>query len=85
MPTEPILGIVCPSVYDRSVVPAGHHTISIWVEYAPVGLAPADWESRRAQISDALIAQVACYAPNFPTLVSDAFCMARPKSRPEPA
>ena len=79
MPTEPILGIVCPSVYDRSVVPAGHHTISIWVEYAPVGLAPADWESRRAQISDALIAQVARYAPNFPDLVSDAYLHGPPE------
>ena len=79
MPTEPILGLVCPSVYDRSVVPAGHHTISIWVEYAPVGLAPADWESRRAQISDALIAQVARYAPNFPDLVSDAYLHGPPE------
>ena len=40
MPTAPVLGLVCPSVYDRSVAPAGHHTISIWVEYAPVGLPP---------------------------------------------
>ena len=79
MPTAPILGLVCPSVYDRSVVPAGHHTISIWVEYAPVGLPPAAWEARRAETTDALIAQVARYAPNFPDIVSDAFLHGPPE------
>ena len=67
MPSEPVLGLVCPSVYDRSVAPAGHHTISIWVEYAPVGIPPAAWEARRTQITDALIAQVARYAPTSRT------------------
>jgi len=79
MPTEPVLGLVCPSAYDRSVVPAGHHTISIWVEYAPVGLPPSAWDAQRAQITDALIAQVARYAPNFPHIVSDAFLHGPPE------
>ncbi|MCY4111247.1 MAG: NAD(P)/FAD-dependent oxidoreductase [Chloroflexi bacterium] len=79
MPTEPVLGLVCPSAYDRSAAPPGHHTISIWVEYAPVGLAPNAWESQRARITDALIAQVARYAPNFPDLVLDAYLHGPPE------
>ena len=79
MPSEPVLGLVCPSVYDRSVAPAGHHTISIWVEYAPVGLALEAWEAQRAQVTDALIAQVARYAPNFPDLVIDAYLHGPPE------
>ena len=71
MPSAPILGVVCPSVYDRSVVPPGHHTISIWVEYAPVGLSESDWISQRTTITDGLIDQVARYAPNFPSIVSN--------------
>jgi phytoene dehydrogenase-like protein len=72
MPGFPVLGLVCPSIYDQSVAPAGHHTISVWAEYAPVGLAPGAWEARRAETTDALIAQVARYAPNFPDIVSHA-------------
>lgn len=79
MPTEPVLGLVCPSAYDRSAAPPGHHTISIWVEYAPVGLAPNAWESQRARITDALIAQVTRYAPNFPDLVLDAYLHGPPE------
>ena len=80
MPSEPVLGLVCPSVYDRSVAPAGHHTISIWVEYAPVGLPPAAWESptgsnhRRADRPGR-----ALRAPNFPDIVSDAFLHGPPE------
>lgn len=79
MPDDPVLGLVCPSVYDPSVAPAGHHTISIWAEYAPVGLPSAAWEARRAETTDALIAQVARYAPNFPDIVSDAFLHGPPE------
>ncbi len=79
MPESPVLGLVCPSVYDNSVAPAGHHTISIWAEYAPVGLAPADWESQRDATTDALIAQVARYAPNFPDIVSAAYLHGPPE------
>lgn len=79
MPISPVLGLVCPSVYDASVAPAGRHTISIWVEYAPVGLSEAAWEARRQETIDALIAQIARYAPNFPDIVSDAFLHGPPE------
>lgn len=79
IPTAPVLGLVCPSVYDRSVVPPGRHTISIWVEYAPVGLSQEVWEARRAETTDALISQVARYAPNFPDIVSDSFLHGPPE------
>ncbi|MDE2766857.1 MAG: NAD(P)/FAD-dependent oxidoreductase [Chloroflexota bacterium] len=79
MPTAPVLGLVCPSVYDSSVAPVGRHTISIWVEYAPVGLSRAGWEARRQETTDALIAQVARYAPNFPDIVSDAYLHGPPE------
>ncbi|MDE2867696.1 MAG: NAD(P)/FAD-dependent oxidoreductase [Chloroflexota bacterium] len=78
-PMSPVLGLVCPSVYDSSVAPAGRHTISIWAEYAPVGLPEGVWEERREETTDALIAQVARYAPNFPDIVSDTFLHGPPE------
>lgn len=79
MARKPVIGVVCPSVYDRSLTPAGHHAISIWVEYAPVGLLPRQWETQRQQITDSLIAQVARYAPNFPDIVIDSFLHGPPE------
>lgn len=78
MPTEPVLGIVCPSVLDPSMAPPGHHTISVWVEYAPV-LSPEKWKSQHEQVAANLIAQVAKYAPNFPDIISKTYIQGPPE------
>ena len=79
MSRQAVLGLVCPSVYDDSVAPAGSHTISIWAEYAPLDIPPAEWDAQRPRITDDLIAQVARYAPNFPDIVTDAYVHGPPE------
>jgi phytoene dehydrogenase-like protein len=52
------------SAYDRSVAPAGRHTMSVFAQYAPAELADGDWDSRRDEIGDRVLAAVARFAPD---------------------
>jgi len=53
------------TAYDDSVAPAGRHAMSIFAQYAPYELAVGSWGSRREQIGDDVIAQVAVFAPGI--------------------
>ena len=59
------------SVYDPSVVPPGKHVISVFAQYAPYELAEGDWESRREEIGDAILARIARSAPGIADCVED--------------
>ena len=72
-PAEHVLGIVTPSVFYPTLAPPGHHTLSIWVEYAPIRPREGSWDDVREWVSQALINQVAEYAPNFPDIVDDMY------------
>ncbi|MBM4438383.1 MAG: NAD(P)/FAD-dependent oxidoreductase, partial [Actinobacteria bacterium] len=72
LPDEFALGIITPSVYDDSAAPPGHHTASIWAEYAPVH-PPEGWDRLRAETALRIIGQVAQYAPNFPDIIQDTY------------
>ncbi len=72
-PAEYVLGIVTPSLFDPTLAPPGHHTLSIWVEYAPISPRVGSWDDVRAAVSQALIDQVAEYAPNFPDIIDDMY------------
>jgi phytoene dehydrogenase-like protein len=52
------------SAYDPSVAPAGAHTMSVFAQYFPYQLANGDWDGRREEIADAVLAQVAQFAPD---------------------
>lgn len=52
------------TAYDESVAPEGRHAMSIFAQYAPYTLASGTWESRRDEIGDAVVAQVARFAPD---------------------
>jgi len=52
------------SAYDPSVAPAGRHTMSVFAQYAPAHLATGDWDSRRDEIGDRVLAAVARFAPD---------------------
>jgi phytoene dehydrogenase-like protein len=52
------------SAYDPSVAPAGAHTMSVFAQYAPYQLAEGDWDGRREEIADAVLAQIARFAPD---------------------
>lgn len=52
------------TAYDPSVAPAGCHTMSVFAQYAPYHLAEGDWAGRRDQIADAVLAEIARFAPD---------------------
>jgi phytoene dehydrogenase-like protein len=52
------------SAYDPSIAPPGSHTMSVFAQFVPFSLAEGDWESRREEIGDTVIAAVARFAPD---------------------
>ncbi|WP_232664366.1 phytoene desaturase family protein [Pseudonocardia sp. TRM90224] len=54
-----------PSHYDRTVAPDGMHVMSVFAQYAPYELAGGSWATRREEIGDAAIAEVARFAPDI--------------------
>jgi len=63
---EPILELTIPSSVDRTLAPAGHHIVQMFIQYAPYRLAEGlDWDQQREPFADRCIAAVNAYAPNF--------------------
>lgn len=58
-----------PSYYDRSLAPDGRHVMSVFAQYAPYTLAAGTWETRRAEIADAALAEVARFAPDVADVI----------------
>jgi phytoene dehydrogenase-like protein len=50
--------------YDESVAPPGKHTMSAFCHYAPYELAEGSWDSRRGEIGEAILDQIAVHAPD---------------------
>lgn len=48
------------------LAPAGKHTLSAFVQYAPYDLAEGTWNERRDDIGQNIVDTIAAYAPNFP-------------------
>jgi len=59
------------TAYDGSVAPPGGHTMSVFAQYVPYALAEGDWESRRDGIADAVIAEIARFAPDVADCIVD--------------
>jgi phytoene dehydrogenase-like protein len=53
------------SAYDASVVPPGREVMSVFAQFAPYELATGDWDSRRAEIGDAVIDGISVHAPDL--------------------
>ena len=53
------------TAYDASVAPPGCHAMSIFAQYAPYELETGSWTTRREQIGDDVIRQVARFAPDI--------------------
>jgi phytoene dehydrogenase-like protein len=63
---EPRIGfceLYFQTAYDRSVAPAGRHTMSVFAQYAPYVLAEGDWVSRRDDVADMVLDAIAAHAP----------------------
>lgn len=57
------------TAYDPSIAPPGRHTMSVFAQYAPYRLAEGDWEGRREEIGDRVLASVARFAPDVVDVV----------------
>lgn len=66
------------SVHDRSVVPPGLHTMSIFAQYVPYKLAQGNWESRREEARKLVLGSLARFCSNIDTAVVDAQVLAPP-------
>lgn len=53
-----------PSSYDPTVAPDGRHVMSVFAQYVPHTLAHGSWATRREEIGDAALAEVARFAPD---------------------
>src|SRR6266705_4120748 len=58
---------VCSS--DLTVAPAGKHTMSAFAQWAPAELADGDWDTRREEIGDRVVAEIARFAPEVTGLI----------------
>lgn len=63
---------------EPELAPAGKHTLSIFAQYAPYELAEGDWESRRDEIGDRVIATLEEYAPGLTDLIEDRLVLGPP-------
>jgi phytoene dehydrogenase-like protein len=66
---EPYIDMGFPSAIDPSVAPPGQHVMACFVQYAPYELAEGTWDDQREAFGDAVIAAIARYAPDLPSLI----------------
>jgi phytoene dehydrogenase-like protein len=68
---HPIVELTIPTSVDRTLAPAGHHVIGLFVQYAPYQLAKGSWDDLKESFADRCIAEIARYAPNLPSAILD--------------
>jgi phytoene dehydrogenase-like protein len=68
---QPFMDVTIPSLSDPSVAPPGKHVMSIFVQYAPYGLAdgPETWPDKRQAFGDAVIDTLSEYVPNLKEII----------------
>ncbi len=71
MPSRrPILECTFPSVYDPSMAPAGHHVMSVFVQYAPYRLKEGTWDAVKERFADRCLECLTEYLPDLPSLIA---------------
>jgi phytoene dehydrogenase-like protein len=66
---RPSLEVTIPSLNDRSLIPAGKHVMSIYMQFAPYRLRDGDWASRRDTLTETIVNTLAEYAPDLPGMI----------------
>ncbi len=66
------------TAHDRSVVPDGLQTMSVFAQYAPYQLATGNWESRREEAGQITLNSIARFCSNLPDAVVDMQVIAPP-------
>jgi phytoene dehydrogenase-like protein len=65
LPEAPLMTVMSPSTWDDTLAPPGHHTVSFWIQFAPVRLRDGTWPDRREEMAERLLTQIDKYSPNF--------------------
>jgi len=58
------------SAHDRSVVPEGMHSMSVFAQYVPHTFARGGWDVRRGEVESLALASVGRFCDNFPGAVA---------------
>ena len=66
---NPYLDVTIPTLTDPSLAPSGAHVMSINAQYAPYHLRNTSWDAASAAFADSVIATLATYAPDLPSLI----------------
>ena len=66
------------SVHDRSIVPAGEHTMSVFAQYVPYKFAEGNWDSRRDEVRKLALDSLSRFCSNIDTAVVDAQVLGPP-------
>jgi phytoene dehydrogenase-like protein len=66
------------SAHDRTVAPAGRHTMSVFAQYVPYTFARGSWESRRDEIRSLALNSIGRFCSNLGTAVIDAQVLGPP-------
>ena len=56
------------STQDRSIVPDGLHTMSVFAQYVPYRFETGDWDSRRGEVRELIIRSLARFCEQRPRL-----------------
>jgi phytoene dehydrogenase-like protein len=59
------------TAYDPSVAPAGKHTMSAFVQYAPYELAQGDWDTRRGEVGHQVLDLIGRFSPDIHDCVEE--------------
>jgi phytoene dehydrogenase-like protein len=63
--------MMVPSVWDETLAPPGHHTMSIWMQYAPVRLAESSWAQKSEEMTERIIDSISTYSAGFRDKIVD--------------
>lgn len=66
---RPYLDVTIPTLTDPALAPGGAHVMSISAQYAPYRLRNTSWDAVSAAFADSVIATLATYAPDLPSLI----------------
>jgi phytoene dehydrogenase-like protein len=58
------------TVFDRSVVPDGVHTMSVFAQYVPTRFREGEWDSRRDEVGEVVVRSIGRFCGNIPAAVT---------------
>jgi phytoene dehydrogenase-like protein len=66
------------STQDRSIVPEGLHTMSVFAQYVPYRFRAGDWDARRGEARELIVRSLARFCENVPECIVDIEVMGPP-------